>query len=173
MKKTVIFMLLFYAFVAITGCNKDETSPSEPGITYDAKSINGRVTFADTNYFAYSDTTKGYYNISAFSTWPPMGPASANSKLTLKKEGGKYIADYKLTVPSNGTYVVTTAFIKIPYLPSGSVLGLGTYHCDTSHVVSCQLSSTPAKTAVITDNKGIGDINFLSWIDTTKMIYKF
>lgn len=153
-------------------CNSDDNTVTQ-GQTYEANSINGKITFADTNYYAFSDTSKGYFNISAFATWPPTGPASANSKLVIKKEAGIYVADYKLVVPGNGDYVVTTSYIKLPYLPFGSVFGLGTYQCDTSHSAACIFATPPSKIAKIENNNGLGNINFFSWIDTTKQIYKF
>ena len=141
--------------------------------SYDQLSINGRITFIDSvGYYKFKDTIKGYYNISAFAQWPPAGPASANSKLVLKMEGGKMVADYKLIVPANGFFTVTSAYIKLPYLPSGSVFGLGKYKSDTSHVPSVIYDTTNARVN-ISGNQGVGNINFLSWIDTTSRIYKF
>ena len=153
-------------------CNSDSTVA--PGVTtYDQLSINGRITFTDSvGYYKFTDTSKGYYNISAFSQWRPVGPASANSKLVLKMEGGKMVADYKMIVPANGFYTVTSAYIKLPY-SSGSVYGLGKYKSDTTHNPVVVFDSSSSAKVSITGNQGVGNINFLSWIDTTKKIYQF
>lgn len=165
------FVVVLISMLTIAySCSDDTVTPVT---SFDKLSINGRLTFPDTNgYYKFQDTTKGYYNISAFSQWPPMGPASANSKLVLKMESGKLVADYKLIVPSNGNYTVTSAYIKLPYLPFGSVFGLGKYKSDTSHVPGVIYDTTNARVNISND-AGVGNINFLSWADTTKKIYQF
>jgi hypothetical protein len=166
------FVVVLVSMLTIAYSCSDNTVTPVP-TTYDQLSINGRITFADTaGYYKFTDTSKGYYNISAFSQWPPMGPASANSKLVLKMEGGKMVADYKLILPSNGLFTVTAAYIKLPYLPFGSVFGLGKYKSDTSHVPAVIYDTTNAR-VTISGNQGVGNVNFLSWIDTTKKIYQF
>lgn len=166
------FVVVLVSMLTIAYSCSDNTVT--PTTTYDQLSINGRITFPDTaGYYKFTDTSKGYYNISAFSKWPPMGPASANSKLVIKMEGGKMVADYKLIVPANGYYAVTSAYIKLPYLPFGSVYGLGKYMSDTTHNPIVVYDSSSSAKVSITGNQGVGNINFLSWIDTTKKIYQF
>ena len=163
----VLVSLLSIAY----SCSESTVAPPS-GTTFDQLSINGRITFPDTNgYYKFLDTSKGYYNISAFAQWPPMGPSSANSKIFPKIEGGKLVADYKLIVPANGFYTVTSAYIRLPYV-AGSVFGLGKYGSDTSHVTGQIYDTTNARVS-ITGNNGVGGINFLSWSDTTSRIYKF
>jgi hypothetical protein len=165
-------MLLFALLTLAYSCS-DNAVTTDNSTTYDELSINGHIFFEyDTSgYYKYSDTTKGYYNVSAFAQWPPMGPASANSKLILKKEGYRMAADYKLIVPANGSYTITASYIKLPYA-SGSVYGLGKYKSDTSHIPSVIFDTTNARVN-ISGNKGVGDINFLGFIDTIHYIYKF
>lgn len=131
-------------------------------------SISGTITFTDTMMLS-NDTINGYYNISAFANWPPTGPASANAKLFPQKTGNVYKASYKLTGLNNGNYVLTTAWIKLPYAP-GSVYGLGAYGCDTS--ASCIFSPMIGKVGIV-DNKGVDNINFLSRLDTAGKLYRF
>lgn len=166
------FVVVLSSLLTIAySCNSDSTVA--PGVTtYDQLSINGRVTFTDTvGYYKFKDTLNGYYNISAFAQWPPMGPSSANSKLTLKMENGKMVADYKMIVPANGFFTVTSAYIKLPY-SAGSVYGLGKYKSDTTHNVGVIYDTTGARVTMIS-NQGVGNVNFLSWIDTTNKIYRF
>jgi hypothetical protein len=172
-------LLTNLAFVAVLaslltiayGCNSNTVAPVVT--TYDQLSINGRVTFTDTTgYYKFNDTTKGYYDISAFAIWPPQGPASANSKLSLKMLNGKMVADYKMIVPANGVYAVTSAYIKLPY-SQGSVYGMGKYLSDTSHNPGAIYDTTSSSKVTISGNQGVGNINFLSWIDTTNKIYRF
>jgi hypothetical protein len=149
-------------------CSKDNTvSPN-----YDQLSVSGRVSFVDTvGFYKFTDTSKGYYDISAFAKWPPTGPASANARLVLKMVSGKMVADYQLTVPNNAFYTITTSYIKLPY-SGGSVYGLGKYGCDTTHNPGVIYDTTNARVSV-SGTMGIGNINFLSWIDTTNKIYRF
>lgn len=172
-------LLTNLAFVAVLvslltieyGCNSNTVAPNVT--TYDQLSINGRITFTDTvGYYKFRDTTAGYYDISAFAQWPPMGPASANSKLSLIMVNGKMVADYKMIVPSNGIYAVTAAYIKLPY-SAGSVYGLGKYSSDTTHNPVIVFDTTSSSKVTISGNQGVGNINFLSWIDTTNKIYRF
>ena len=162
----VLVSLLSIAY----GCSENTVAPT--GKTFDDLSINGRITFPDTTgYYKFADTSKGYYNVSAFAQWPPMGPASASSKIVPKIDGGKLVADYKILVPANGFYTITSAFIRLPYT-AGSVYGLGKYGSDTSHSPAQIYDTTNARVS-IQGNVGVGGINFLSWADTTTKIYKF
>jgi len=163
----VLVSLLSIAY----SCSSDTTvAPTNP--TYDQLSINGRVTLPDTTgYYKFADTSKGYYNISAFAPWPPVSNASASSKLIPKIESGKLVADYKIIVPANGFYTITSAYIRLPYI-AGSVFGMGKYGSDTSHSPAQIFDTTNARVS-IQGNAGVGGINFLSWVDTTSRIYKF
>jgi len=160
----VLVSLLTVAY----SCNSDNTVTS----TYDQLTVSGRISFTDSvGYFKFTDTSKGYYDISAFAKWPPTGPASANSKLVLKMVSGIMIADYQLLVPNNAFYTITTSYIKLPY-SAGSVYGLGKYGCDTTHNPGIIYDTTNARVSV-SGTQGIGNINFISWIDTTNNIYRF
>jgi hypothetical protein len=85
---------------------------------------------------------------------------------------GKMVADYKMIVPANGVYAVTSAYIKLPY-SQGSVYGMGKYLSDTSHNPGAIYDTTSSSKVTISGNQGVGNINFLSWIDTTNKIYRF
>lgn len=169
--KSVLFSIILTIFVFICGCN-DNTINSASTI-YDANTINGTITFVDTNLVL--DTTYGYYNVSAFAYWPPTANATASSRIYPTKVNGKYTANYKIIIPSDGSYTLTSAYIKIPYIVGSSVLGLGMYDMtqgnDTTHNLSI-IYGQHAK-AVISGRTGIGNINFNSWLDTTKKIYTF
>jgi hypothetical protein len=163
-----IGMLLMIAF----SCSDKNNNIVTGGITYDANSINGTVTFVDSVFI--SDTTHGYYSVDAYSVWPPTAGPTAFSKIHPTKSGGKYSANFKIIVPSDGSYILTTSFIKTPYVPGSSVLGLGMYDVspnDTTHSASVIYGNHPK--ATISGGTGIGNINYNSWIDTTKYIYKF
>ncbi|MCU0371784.1 MAG: hypothetical protein MUE56_00895 [Ignavibacteria bacterium] len=169
--KNLIALLLFISvsMTLVVGCSDDTVTP---GTKYPNLTINGRITFTDTNgYYKFIDTSKGYYNVSAFAQWPPMGPSSANAKLMPKMEGGKMVADYQLLLPAKGFYTITSAYIKLPYT-AGSVYGLGKYKSDTTHNPGIIYDTTNARVS-LPESPGVGDINFLSWIDTTNKIYRF
>lgn len=167
MRKTLNYGLKFGIVLTIIfsiySCSSDSSNPVT--VTYDANSINGTITFADTNFI--SDTTNGSYYVAAFATWP--GPPSALTKIVPVKANGKFTASYKIIVSQNGNYVVSTAWVKkSPY----ASLILGVYDVagkDTSRVSLLG----PHPTANITEGKGIGDINYNSYIDTTFKLAKF
>ena len=170
----ILYSVIIIAIALLSGCSDDNPVTIK---TYDAYSVNGTISFVDTlvNTSILNDTTNGYYSISAFAVWPPVANASATAKIYPVKIGGKYTANYILVLPSNGSYTITTAYIRIPYVPFSSVLGLGIYDTtpgnDTTHNVGTV--GGPHTKAVISNGTGIGNINFNSWIDTTKKIYKF
>jgi len=143
--------------------------------TFDNNSINGTISFVDTNVIV--DTTGGYYSVDAFAVWPPTGNPSASVKIIPQKQSNNtYKASYKIPGLSNGSYVVTTAFIKTPYIQGSSVLGLGIYNtsngCDTSHDNSCIFGSSVLRVTISYD-QGVGGIDYRSWADTLKQTYKF
>jgi len=169
-------MNILFAFVVISmltlaySCSNNDNNPVTS--TWATNSINGRITFTDsTGYYKFKDTSAGYFDISAFSIWPPQGPASGSSKLNLSMVNGKMVADYKVIVAADGFYTLTSAYIKLPYT-QGSVYGLGKYGSDTSHNGGLIFDTTNARVTILNGN-GVGGINFLSWIDTTNKIYKF
>lgn len=156
--------ILVMVMVSLYSCSSDDTNPVT-SVTYDANTINGTVSFVDTNYIA--DTTNGSYYVAAFATWP--GPPSALAKIVPVKSNGKFTATYKIVVSQNGNYIVSTAWVKNN--PYASYI-LGVYDVagkDTSR--ASLLGSHP--TANISDGKGIGDINYNSYIDTTFYLAKF
>lgn len=164
---SVILITLFF----ISGCSNSDSSPVTNNPSFDANSINGTITFVDNAFI--SDTNVGYYSVSAFANWPPTANATATAKIVPVLSGGKYTATFKIIVPSDGSYTITSSFIKLPYIP-GSVYGLGMYDVpgnDTTHNFGIIMGSHPK--ATISSGAGVGNINFNSWIDTAKKIYKF
>lgn len=153
------FLLITSVFYS---CKDDTVTPSGP----EAKSISGTITFADTNIMHSS----GYYDVSAFprSGWPPMAGPIQNDSLILTKVNNKYQATYKIQNLPDGEYVITSAWIKLPYNPATSTYGLGLYGCDTSHSFSC--IGSPG-TVTISNSIGVENVNFLSWADTTDRTY--
>jgi len=167
---STIAILIFIALDCNNSSNNSVTTP-----TFDNNSINGTITFVDTNVI--KDTTGGYYSVNAFATWPPTGNPSGSVKIIPQKQSNNtYKASYEIPGLSNGSYVVTTAFIKIPYVQGSSVIGLGIYNttngCDTSHTTSCIFGSS-VPTVTISSNYGVGGIDYRSWADTSKQTYKF
>ncbi len=159
--------------IVINGCS-DSENPAGGLTGPENNTVSGTVSFvqSDSNLII-TDTTSGYYSINLFATWPPVGNATSTLKIKPVKQPDNTIkASYKFTGINNGSYAVTTAYVRLPYVPGNSVLGLGILGCDTSHNPVC-IFSTGIQKATITDNKGIENINFLSWADTTKRIYKF
>jgi hypothetical protein len=149
--------VVLLATVVIVACNNnDSTNPVYS--TFDANSINGTVTFVGTNIL--SDTVKGYYSISAFTIWPPKSQPSGYSKLKISNANGTYKADYKISGIADGSYYVVTAYTRLPYVPNHDLI-LGLYGCDTNRTY------TNLNTISLSNNTGVGNINFLSYIDTT------
>jgi len=165
--------ILITSGIVFNSCSSD-SNPSGGQTGLENNTISGTITFvqSDSNLII-TDTTGGYYSINIFATWPPVGNATSTVKIIpVKQSDNTYKATYKFTGVNNGSYAVTTAFIKVPYIPGSSVLGLGILGCDTSHNAACVFSNSIQK-ATVTDNKGVENVNFLSWADTTKKIYKF
>jgi hypothetical protein len=151
-------------------CSDDTVTPVSKNI------ISGRISFVNVDTSVIKNLTKdsSYFAVSIFGNWPPTGNANATQKIQLKNESGNWVADYSITAPNDGQYVVTSAWIKVPYTVGNSVFGLGTYHSDTSHSPA-EVFSTTGKRANIVNGTSVGNINFLSWADTAtgKRIYKF
>lgn len=126
-------------------------------------SINGRVTFVDTNFVTIS-----YYIVGAYSQWPPniQGPDIFDS-VVVHHQGNIYYADYQITNVPNASYKVALSVLG-PLISENYVLGI--YGCDTVHIPfsGCPLDPTPV---TIQNYNGVENINFLGWADTTKRIY--
>lgn len=171
MKKTflrhfAIFALVAFVGILINSCGSDTVTNNNNNNTVPAGTMKGTITFVDTNR-VYGDS--GYYDVSVYSSWPPSGPPSGSSNVTFTKNGNVYTGTYEITGLSAGSYVTTCAYIKLPYGP-GSVYLLGMRNCDTNSSPSCW--GNPTKDSLHSD-VGLGDLNFMSWIDTTKKIAQF
>ncbi len=170
MKKTLLKHLTLFTIVAFVGilinsCGSDPVTnnPSVP----DAGTMSGTITFVDTNRI-YSG---GYYDVSVYSSWPPAGPPSGSDTVEFTKNGNVYTGKFKIVgLTSGANYVTTCAWIKTPYAP-GSVYLLGLRGCDTNHSPSCWAVSPKKDT--LPSTQGLDNINFISWIDTTKKISQF
>jgi hypothetical protein len=168
-KKTIKTNLLFLILAVLTtailyGCKEDSVTNQTGGP--EANSVNGRITFADTNFLF----TGGYYDVAAFTStpWPPQGPPSGNDSLVITKVGNIYQADYSIKGLSNGDYIVAVGWR--PDIGGQSPV-MGIYGCDTSHASNnpgCVFNPTKV---TITNNAGVANINILSWADTTKQIF--
>lgn len=160
----VFFVLAVITAVFIYSCGED--TPVNNKIGPDANTINGKVTFTGTPF-----TTGGYYFIAAYSTWLPAGPPTSGDTLVPVLNGTTYEASYKLTGVNDGQYVVTAAWVKLPYA-QGSVYGLGIYGCAIPFTPACVLN--PPR-VTITNNAGVESINFNSVVDTssTSRAYHF
>jgi len=146
-------------------CSNDTVTPSGP----EAKTINGNVTFVDTNFIL----TGGSYLISAFasSAWPPMGPPNSYDTIKITRTGNilNTSYNYKLKDLNPGDYVVTVGFRKTT---GGQSPIMSVYGCDTarSQYSMCFLNP-PNKATIGANNEGTQGINMLSWADTTKKVY--
>lgn len=154
--------LLFVAY----SCSDDTVVTPAP----QANTINGRVTFADTNFI----TSGGTYLISIFANDNPppqywFGPPTAFDTLDISfnSSTGKYEANYSFTNVNNGRYVVAVGFRRDT---GGQSPTMGIYGCDTARAQFSNCFTTPIR-AEITNNAGVNNINFLSWADTTNKVF--
>ncbi len=161
-KHFMLFAIVAFVGIIINSCGDDPVS-NNTNPTYDANSINGTVTFVDTNF---EGTDSGSYLISAYpeAGWPPTGGPTAYATLNITP--GQTAYNYKLVGLSDGNYVVSVGYRK---LIGGQSPIMSIYGCDTLHSMTCLL--TPTLKATITNNAGVGNINMLSWADTSKKIY--
>jgi hypothetical protein len=160
-------MYIFYFLIAamlssLYSCKEESLAPkTDP----ERNTISGTVTFVDTNLIISSD---GAYQIAAFEQWPPKGRPAAFDSLRITKIGKEYKANYKLAglgVYLDAYYVIAVGWVKRPYGSRSPVLGI--YSCDTARYSSCIYIQ---QGVWIKDNKGVANINFLCWADTTKQI---
>lgn len=151
-----IFQALFISLLlfSVYSCSDDDTVNVTPGGT-----ISGTIIFTDSVF----QTTSGYYNVSAFASWPPTSAPKGTDSLVIIMDTTNNRANYSITVANNGTYYITSAWTKLPYVQGVSDYGLGLYGCDTS-------LCNPTGVAVA-DGSNVNNINFLSWADTTNRIY--
>ncbi len=182
MNKSLRNNIILFAFVAITGllinsCGEDTVNnPNNPpsanpcGDTtcidtpYSNNTIYGKVCFVDTNFIR----TGGTYLISAYpeSGWPPMGPPSSYD--TIRIAGNKLSYCYKLVGLNSGNYVVSVGFRKFS---GGQSPIMGIYGCDTARFPASNCLLSPTLKAQIINEAGVGNIDFLSWADTTYKIF--
>ncbi len=161
---TLLLMLSAY------NCSDDNTPITIVGP--DAKSINGKVTFVDTNFIL----SGGTYLISAYeeTSWPPAGPPNAYDTIKITRTNNILNLDYnyKLVDLNPGSYVVAVGFRKAT---GGQSPIMSIYGCDTLRAIypagsACLLD--PSKKAMIgSNNQGTAGIDMLSWSDTTNKIY--
>lgn len=165
--KNNIALFLFIAMIAVVlnSCGDDTTTTPTPN-NPPAGTISGTVTFADTNLVSGS----GFYYIAAYGTWPPTGNPTGGDTLIPVRNGNTYTATYSITgLPETGDYVVTSAWLKIPYVQGAGIYGLGFYGCEPP---SPSCVGNPSK-VTLTAGTGQANINFNSKLDTTNALYKF
>lgn len=129
-------------------------------------SISGTITFVDNNFIH----SPYFYAASAYTTlsWPPTAfNPSAYDSLSVQQSGNIYTASYKIRHIPNGTYYIANGIINRTI---SSVDIYGTYGCDTSRVKFSNCAYTPVQ-VTISDNNGVTGINFLSWADSSKIIF--
>ncbi|HEY3250954.1 MAG TPA: hypothetical protein VGK25_07535 [Ignavibacteria bacterium] len=126
-------------------------------------SISGRVTFVDTNFVQYPE----FYMAAAYIYWPPnTGSPFGTDSLVIQHQGNLYFADYIIYDLPNLSYKIDVESVSLS--ASGTVLGI--YGCDTIHIPFSSCPLDPADVTIQNYN-GVGNINFLSWADTTKRIF--
>ena len=152
------FLLVIFtaATILIYNCGSDSvTNPT-------TANISGTITFVDTSKIQCTPTC-GFYELAAFSTWPPTGAPTAYSTLTLTKTNNVYTSSYQLVgLPIGGHFVLVAAFTELPYHTGGNFV-LGVHGCDTAE--SCYLMNPKQDT--ISTSAGLTNINFMAFIDTT------
>ncbi len=169
MKKKIIINTFAFSFIALllfVAYSCDSDSPVLNPTGGDTGVISGTITFVDSNF---GSNTVGYYDIAAFTNWPPAGPPSADDSLVISKVGNEWHGTYSMAGVNNGRYFIAVGWRRIT---GGASPVMGIYGCDTVHVTS---SSCPIDTSqmskVIINNNSASNIDFLSWADTTKRIF--
>jgi hypothetical protein len=155
-----MLIFIFTIFIFVYSCKEDAVAPpTNP--SYDANTINGTITFVDTNFI--SDTTVGKYYVSTFGTWP--GTPSRNLVIYPQKSGGKYTANYKITVAGDGNWTVALAWVR--FVPSYKSWFLGVYDVAGKDTSKAAIWGSHPQVN-INGGVGVGNINFNAFIDTTK-----
>jgi len=159
--KTNLLLLFFAVFITLViySCGDDPVTNNNNPTTFN---INGTITYADTTR-VYSG---GSYTISAFTSWPPTGAPSAFALVNPVKNGNVYTGAYSVTALANGKYYLASAWTKEPYVANGNFV-LGTYGCDTNSIFTCSPDS------VVINGSNVTNINFYSYIDTSKALIRF
>lgn len=131
-------------------------------------SISGRVRFVDNNFI----TPPFRYIIGAYNTneWPPtnMLPDYIDT-LDIQQINNEYIADYRIINLTNGSYHITV-YAQTRSI-SNDVLHKSVYGCDTARVIYSNCPLVNPGTVTINNGNGAGNINLLSWADSTKSIF--
>lgn len=169
MKRALRRITLFVFFIitlSVYSCKDDNTNPVINNPTYDANSINGTITFADTNLV--KDTTAGKYYVALFGTW--FGQPSRTTRIYPVKSGGKYTANYKIIAPGDGNWTVAIAWVISP--PNYKSWFLGVYDTPGRDTSRANISEQHLK-ASISGGAGVGNINFNSYLDTANSIFVY
>jgi hypothetical protein len=169
MTKSLKTNLFFFALAAMTAvvlnsCGDDPVTniPNNPP----AGTISGSVNFVDTNY----STDSGFYYIAAYATWPPAGSPTGGDTIYPVRSGSSYSASYTISgLPDTGSFVITTAWLRVPYIPGQGVYGLGFYGCDPPNP-GCANNPT---TVTLSSGVGLVNINFNSRLDRNNALYQF
>ncbi len=168
MKKSINANILFLVCavlitVFIIACSENTTTNTQNPGTPEAGTMSGTITFYDTNR-VYS--SNGYYDLSAYSSWPPTGAPNGSDTIKLTKNGNQYIGTFKVKgLTGGGSYVLVAAWIKTPYGP-GSVYVQGVRGCDTNR--TCYFVNPKRDT--LPTNQGLENLNFNAALDTTSKV---
>ncbi|MCB0727571.1 MAG: hypothetical protein KDD00_08905 [Ignavibacteriae bacterium] len=170
--KLKIFEVLAIAllFVTIYSCSDDDNPVVISGPV--ANTINGVVTFVDTNFVL----SGGTYLISAYpsSGWPPSAGPTAYDTINIVRTNNVLNTsyNYQLKDLNPGQYVVSVGFRKNTggQSPIMSIYGCDTLRAIDSAGVAC-LFNPSLKATIGTNNEAAVGIDMLSWADTTKKIY--
>ena len=161
---------LFALLITLTiySCSDDENNIIVP-VGPAANTVNGIVTFVDTNFIL----TGGTYLISAYPStgWPPMAGPTAYDTINIKRTNNVLDLQYSYTLKdlNPGNYVISVGFRKTT---GGQSPIMSVYGCDTARAQYSLCFLNPTKTATIgTENQGTDGISMLSWADTTYKVY--
>lgn len=163
---SAVFVLLIT--ITIYSCSDDENNVIVP-VGPAANTVNGVVTFVDTNFIL----TGGTYLISAYPStgWPPMSGPTAFDTISIKRTNNVLDLQYSYTLKdlNPGSYVISVGFRKAT---GGQSPIMSVYGCDTARAQYSPCFLSPPKNATIgTENQGTEGISMLSWSDTTNKVY--
>jgi hypothetical protein len=135
----------------------------EPG------SISGTVRFVDTSFIPFP----GYYIAGAYtqSGWPPVQQLPLRyDSLNIQYVNNQYIANYRIRALQEGDYII--AVLMYDQLSTNAVETMGVFGCDTARTLFSGCAVNNPSLVHVGTNQGVININFLTWADTSKRIFK-
>ncbi|MCB0721806.1 MAG: hypothetical protein KDC42_05845 [Ignavibacteriae bacterium] len=155
--RAIRYLIILFVVLLVYSCQ--ETNPVVP----DAYTINGRVTFVDSNFTLGG---AGQYTVYAWrkENWNPLaGNPASEQVVNIVKENNQYVMSYqyRLAEVPSGTYVAALMYTDgLSFFKT-----LGVYSCTIPPTdTACYLS--PNKYATIRTTEGLIDIDITAYGDT-------